>query len=94
MTPAEQMREAAAQICEERSIPQGGYLTECNLEAAKCCIAIRALHTSTSASPADALLTACVTALEGVVRVADRKTDEFDVARSALSAARAYLGRT
>lgn len=79
MTPAEQMRERAAQACELQNFQAMAKL-------------IRALPLPTS--PSDALLAELVTALEGVVRVADRKTDEFDAARSALSAARAYLGRT
>lgn len=35
--------EAAAEICDMRSIPQGGYLTEMDIRAAECAIAIRGL---------------------------------------------------
>lgn len=34
--------EEAAKVCEQRSVPTTGFLTATNIEAALCCIAIRA----------------------------------------------------
>lgn len=38
-------------------------------------------------APTNAAPPFCLTALEGVMRVADRKTDEFDAARAAIAKA-------